>query len=179
MAKSISAYFTPRVIINLAIILGFLLFITWVLTFLGSEINRRTTVIGDQRQEINRRTTSLAKLAELREEARLAEPAYAELLALLPQKDDLVTLPRYLEEIAIAEELDFNFRFSGVESEPSGKGAGSSSFTINLVGEYQDIIDFIDQAETGRFVLAIDSTDIHIVKELFSATINGVVYYSG
>ena len=179
MAKPISDYLTPQVIVNLAVVVGFLIFIGWVLIFLGSEINDRAISISEQRAEIHVRTTSLADLASLREEAKRAQPAYTELSALLPKKDDLVSLPRYLEEIATGESLSFTFHFSGVEREFTSSQAGSSAFTINLVGGYQNIVDFVRKAETGRYVMGLDTVDIFVAKTTFGATINGVVYYSG
>jgi Tfp pilus assembly protein PilO len=135
MAKtSLGKYFTPKIIINLSIIVGFLIMVSWLLTSLAGEIEKKAESIQLQNLEISARIQAISDLAELRVEAERAKPIVDELNNALPKRDELVAFPRYLDSIARDNSLQLDFKFVGATQDPGLDQAGNSEFVINVLG---------------------------------------------
>lgn len=179
---NIGKYFTPKVILNLSIIFGFLIFVGWVMTFLSGEISSKAEQISNHRMEINSRITAVSRLAELREAAKEAQPAIAELSTLLPTEEELVGFPRYLQNVANREGVNLSFSFQDSGSDEIDEGEiGASEFSMDALGSYNDIISFMEAVEKGDFIVSLSSVNITGTKNVseFRANIRGVVYFRG
>lgn len=172
-------YFTPKVIINLSVLLGFLVFISLVLSFLGKEIQDKANRIRDQRAEIGLRINSISKLAELSAAAKEAEPALEELSSLLPKRDELVVFPRYIDTLATESSVDDRFSFKGDDIDPTETEAGHSSFTLSVTGSYSNVLTFLEKMEKGRFIIKVESFDVVLQRDEsgFKADIQGLVFF--
>ena len=170
-------YFTPKVIINLSILFGFLIFITMVLSFLGKEIKDKAQQIQDQRTEIESRINSISRLAELSATAKEAEPALNELNSLLPQRVELVAFPRYIGTLASGSNVGEYFNFVGTDVDPTDTEAGHSSFTLSITGSYANILIFLEKLEKGRFVIRITNLDVVSGSDSFKADIQGFIFF--
>ena len=172
-------YFTPKAIVNLSILLGFLVFITMVLSFLGKEIKDKADQIQDQRAEIESHISALSRLAELGAAAKEAEPAFNELNSLLPKRDELVAFPRYIDTLATASGVDERFDFRGDEMSPTETEAGHSAFSLSITGSYANILVFLEELEKGRFIIRVDNFDVVLQRDnsLFKADIQGLVFF--
>src|SRR3989344_5932634 len=133
-------YFTPKVIINLSVLFGFLIFMIMVLTFLGREIKDKAQQIQDQSAEIESRINSISRLAELTATAKAAGPALDQLSSLLPKRDELVTFSRYIGTLATESDVEERFNFSGEEVDPTESEAGHSGFSLSIIGSYAKIL---------------------------------------
>lgn len=172
-------YFSPKTIINLSVLLGFLVFVSMVLFFLGQEIQNKTQQILAQRAEIESRINSISKLAELNTAAKEAEPALAELNALLPKKDELVAFPRYIDTLARESGVDDRFDFRGEEIPSTETEAGYSGFSLSIKGSYGNILNFLEKLEVGRFIIRVEIFDVIIERDdnSFTADIQGSVFF--
>src|SRR3989344_2914052 len=162
-------YFTPKVIINLSVLFGFLIFITMVLSFLGIEIKDKAQQIQDQRAEIGLRINSLSRLAELTAASKEAGPALDQLNSLLPDRDGLVAFPRYINTLATENGVDARFTFGG-EVDPTESEAGNSGFSLSLTGSYAKIMTFLEKLEKGRFVIRVETFEVVLQRESASYT---------
>lgn len=172
-------YFTPKVIINLSVLFGFLVFITMTLSFLGKEIKNKAQQIQDQRAEIESRINSISRLAELSAAAKEAEPALNELSSLLPKRDELVAFPRHIDTLATESSVDDRFSFRGEEIDPTETEAGHSGFTLSITGSYSNILTFLEKLEKGRFIVRVESFDVVLQRDnaSFEADIQGLVFF--
>lgn len=175
----VGKYLTPKAILNLFILLGFLVFITMVLFTLGQEIKSKAQTIQEQRAEIESRISSISRLADLTAAAKEAEPALADLNALLPKRDDLVTFPRYIDTLASQNQVEDRFSFGGEVIAATETEAGRSSFTLSIIGSYANILGFLEQLERGRFIIKVEALDVIIQREgtSFEANIQGSVFF--
>jgi Tfp pilus assembly protein PilO len=179
MAKiDLSESLTPKAIVNLLVILGFLIFMTWVLTFLAGEVNDGAADVKQKRGQIDNRIAAVERLAELRGESKEAGPALDVLDNILPARDNLLSLPRYIEDLGLSNRVTATFDFTGNEVSPEGGRAGNSSFKIIANGSYFDVISFIKDLEAGDFFISLEVVDMTVQKDnTFGANINGVVYF--
>ena len=172
-------YFTPKIIINISIIVGFLILATWLIAVLSSELESKAQSIQEQRLEIASRIRAISELAELREAAEEAEPAIATLNNVLPKRDELVAFPRYLENLADKNKVTLGFNFIGEELEASNDKAGQSSFTIDILGGYANVLNFIEGLEEGTFLIDLNSFNIALERDGFDVELTGVIYFRG
>ncbi|MEX2053971.1 MAG: hypothetical protein WD883_00245 [Candidatus Colwellbacteria bacterium] len=172
-------YFSPRVILSLSILVGFLIFTILIITFLGRQIGDKADRIREQRAVIEGRISSISRLAELTASAKEAQPALLELQSLLPKRDELVGFPRYVDSLAGKHSLISRFEFRGEEKAPTEDQAGTSSFYLSIDGTYRNILSFIDEFEEGQFIVKIDSFDVVLQREStnFKAEMNGLIYF--
>lgn len=181
MAKiDLSKSLTPKAILNLLVILGFLIFVLWILLFLGGEIKQGALDVGQKRAQIDSRIAAISRLTELRQEAEEASSALKSLQNIVPIRDDLLSVPRYVERLASGSNVTASFDFTGAEQAPEGDRAGSSSFKIIAKGPYPDLLSFIGGLERGDFFITINSIEITIQGDgTFGANIDGLVYFRG
>lgn len=172
-------YFTPKIIINISIILGFLIMVAWLLSVLADEVQSKSQSVQEHRLEIASRIRAISELAELREDAREAQPAIELLNNTLPKRDELVTFPRYLDTIARENNVTLRFNFVGEETPPEENKAGQSPFTITIAGNYANVISFIEDLEGGEFLLRLDSFNITLERSGFDVELTGSVYFRG
>ena len=171
-------YFTPKAILNLLVILGFVVFMTTMLTFLGKEIKDQTDVITTNRAKINTRIVSLAQLAELREDATKIQVPLIALESLLPTRDELISFPTYVRNLATEHGVSSSFSFSGSETPATPESAGNTRFGLEIIGPYQNIIDFIEVFENGELLVKLGSIDISSQGDgAFRGNTGGVIFF--
>ena len=179
MTKSnFGKYLTPKTIINLSIILGFLVFIIPTLLSLGSEVQNRAEALRNQRASVTTRSESIARLAELKRSAEEASGALQVLSDLVPPRDELFSFPDYLSELGEKTRIETNFTFIGEQRAQDGGRVGSSSFRIDNVGSFNGILSFIQNLENGpKFIISLNSVDIVKTDSGFKSTAGGNVFF--
>lgn len=132
--------------------------------------------IKEQYSALVTRSNSLLSLATLRGEFAKANPYFSFLENVLPPRDQLLSFENELESIARKNNVEFNFNF-GEEKESSGKDPGRVSFRATVAGSYENILNFLKGIESSKYF--IDSSSIDLVKKgsIFSATVNGKVFF--
>ena len=172
-------YLTPKIIINISIILGFLLLVGWLLSTLSNELESKAQDVEEQKSEIASRIKSISDLAQLREDALEAQPAIGKLQNALPTRNQLVSVPRYLDTLARENSVTVRFNFVGEEVAPGENEAGHSSFTLNVIGNYGNILNFIEDLEKGSFLVKLDSFSITLERTNFDVDLRGIIYFGG
>jgi len=167
-------YLTPKAIINLSVVLGFLVFVIPTLLFLGNEVEQRAASIKAQRVRIDTHTRMITKLAELREASVEAESAMLKLRTIVPPRDRLFSFPRYMEKLGSDSDVLASVDFTGKETPATVDKAGSNAFIIAGSGS----LKFMENIEaSGEFFVSSESVDIVRLGEQFNSVINGLVFF--
>ena len=171
-------YLTPKAIINLSVVLGFLVFVIPTLLFLGNEVEQRAASIKAQRVRIDTHTRMITKLAELREASVEAESAMLKLRTIVPPRDRLFSFPRYMEKLGSDSDVLASVDFTGKETPATVDKAGSNAFIIAGSGSLNDTLEFMENIEaSGEFFVSSESVDIVRLGEQFNSVINGLVFF--
>ncbi len=172
-------YLTPKAIVNLSILFGFLIFIAIMLSSLSQEIEYKAETIRDQKAQIESRIRSISKLAELSDAAKEAGPALEEINSLLPSRDELVSFPRYISNMGTESNVTAAFNFRGEEVPSTETEAGYSGFYLIITGTFPNVVDFLENLEKGRFIVKVDSFDVILQRESsdFQADIIGSTFF--
>ncbi|MBU2101625.1 type 4a pilus biogenesis protein PilO [Patescibacteria group bacterium] len=171
-------YLTPKAIINLSLIVGFLTFAIFTLFSLGNEVEERSSLLRAQRATIDSRTNMISRLAELRKTSVEAQSAMEVLRGALPPKAELFSFSDYLKEVGAKNDVGVEFSFTGGETLSSPDNAGYNPFRIVNNGSLNNISSFIQNIEdSNKFLVRITSVDVSQVKDTFKSTIEGLVFF--
>ena len=171
-------YLTPKAIVNLSIIVGFLVFVIPTLLSLGGEVRQRATSIREQRMQIDRQTRMIAKLAEFREASSEVETAMADLQSIIPPREKLFSFPQNVERLATGAGATADVNFIGKESPATEDEAGSNTFTVTGKGNFDDTLELISALEKRReFFVSLDSINMTRLEGQFNTVINGLVFF--
>jgi len=171
-------YLTPKAIINLSIIVGFLIFVISILLFLGNEVGQRAASIRAQRLQIDAHTRMIAKLAEFREASAEAESATADLHTIIPPREKLFSFPKNIEQLGLSVDVAANADFVGKEKPATNDEAGSNMFTIKGTGSFDNTLRFVKTLEERKdFLVNLESFEVINLEEQFYSVINGLVFF--
>ncbi|MDD5710924.1 MAG: hypothetical protein PHV43_02390 [Candidatus Colwellbacteria bacterium] len=171
-------YLTPKTIINLSVILGFLLFVIPTLLFLGGEVAQRAASIRAQREQIDIHTRMISELTEFREASAEVKSAMIDLQTTIPPRERLFSFPQNVEQLGSDLGLAANVNFAGKEVPATGDTAGNNMFTITSKGSFDSTLSFIEAMEERReFLVSLESIDITKLEGQFNATIGGLVFF--
>lgn len=171
-------YLTPKAIVNLSVIVGFLIFMIPTLLSLGGEVRQRAAAIREQRVQIDRQTHMIAKLAEFREASSEVEAAMADLQLIIPPRERLFSFPQNVERLAAGVGATADVNFVGRESPATESEAGSNIFTVTSKGNFDDTLKLISALEKRReFFVSLDSINMTRLEGQFNTVINGLVFF--
>lgn len=140
------------------------------LVLVGIDTKNVAEEVVETRAELKMGIDQLDKLAQLREEAKLAQSRIESLENLLPDRDELFSLPTQVETLAASQGLSARFTF-GSERD------GSINYSITAQGLYREIATFLDSIEKGIPFMNVATTDIIIAGEEYRANIGGKVFF--
>lgn len=126
--------------------------------FVNGKLNEQTKAIVENRVMLSRATGASERLAVLKQDQPLAR-GYARLIGLfLPPQENLLDLPRDIEEVGRVHQVGALFTFSGSENTQGN----TLAFNITATGPGTNLIDFLKEIEVSypKYTLAIDSVDI-------------------
>lgn len=167
--------FNRRFLIQLGTILGIILVAALVLYWLSRDISSRAANIQAQRQQIATRTMSLESLAELKSQSEQARSYSSVLANILPLKDQLISFPRDIQDIAKRYGVDFGSSFTKEEASTE-VAPGSIGFIFTIGGNYDKVLNFLRDVEGGRYIVKWDSIDLSEKAGFYKGTISGRVY---
>lgn len=122
------------------------------------------------RAELKMGIDQLDKLAQLREESKLAQSRIGSLENLLPSRDELFSFPTRVETLAANQGLSARFTFGS-------EGDGSIDYSLDVQGLYGEIVNFLDSIEKNMPFMNVAGTDIIIAGEEYRASISGKVFF--
>ncbi|MDO8602145.1 MAG: hypothetical protein Q7R62_03445 [bacterium] len=130
-----------------------------IIIVLNFDINKRMDRIGERKSKAMLQAQSILILSELKKEAIQAKTDYILLQNALPTRDQLISLPRELEQIAKANNVELGFAF-GNETPSTESQPGSIRFTISLGGGLDDLLDFMKAFEAHPYFINFSSVDL-------------------
>lgn len=160
-----------RYITNITIAVGAVIGIVVLLIVIGADTEKIAGDVVSTRNELKTEIEQISRLAQLRDEAKLAEPKFAVLENILPKKDELFSFPAKIEELAKSQGLSSKFSF-GAESEKS------IQYSIIIQnGTYEEILRFVKTIEEDKPFMSIGSLDMVSGGSGYNATINGTLFF--
>lgn len=148
-----------RFIKQLIIALVGIVIIATIIIILNSDINKRMQRIELRQKESLLQTQAILILSELKKESEIAKTNYALIETALPTRDQLISLPRELEQLAKKTSVDLGFSF-GSETPSTDSQPGSIRFTMSLGGAMNDLLNFLKVFETNKYYINLSSVDI-------------------
>lgn len=172
--------FQKKVWLNIGIILGSVLIFGMLSFWFAGKIKESADKASLSKASISNYNRAVAIFAELKSKESEVELYSKYLKALLPSKDDLIELPRFLEESGRVHQVNVKFNFkAGAVAEPQGKQPGSVGFTLHVAGSYDRLRNFFKEIESGsiKFMIALDSMDVNLSGNEYRATAEGRAFF--
>lgn len=161
--------------INVGVTLGILIILLIALFLASRDVQTEASSIKAAKDDLKTRSQQLNDLARLREESKLAEPSLVKLETIIPERDDLFSVRRELEQLAAANSLAVNFSFGN--ENPKEDNLGNINFEMKLTGGDFNIRNFINEVESNRPFVKINVLDMVRQENNFSATIKGQILF--
>lgn len=169
--------FRLRFLLFSGLTLGIVVLIWSGIFFLQGAIKNNADYIKFTRAKLNAQVNQLNDLVRLRGEAKTAESDLPKLRGALPNRDNLLLLPRRLENLAKKYNLAISFDF-GVETRGSGSEPGHINFDLNLQGGASNIAAFMEELENGDYFAKLETFDIIRQGDSYSAHLKGEAFFS-
>lgn len=167
--------FKSRLTINIAVALGILVVLLTALLLVSRDVQTVSTSIKTAKSDLKTRVQQLNDLARLREEAKQAEPNLAKLEAVIPDRDELFSVRRELEQLAGKNNLAINFAFGN--ENPKENNLGNINFELKLQGGDFSIRSFVGEIESSYPFVRITALDMVRQDNDFSATVKGQILF--
>lgn len=165
-----------RLIINIAVALGILIVLLFALFLVSRDVQTEAMSIRATKSDLKTRVQQLNDLARLREETKTARPNLVKLEAAIPNKDELFSVRRELEQLAGRSNLTQNFSF-GSEGQKENS-LGSINFELKLQGDDSSIRSFVSEVESSYPFVRITTLDMVRRETDFSSTLKGQILFN-
>lgn len=154
--------FKKKILIDILFILLIFAFGFFLINYFGKLTSEQVEEILKYRQNIAFYTKSLSNLAQLKEIAPQAKLYQQKLNLLLPHKDGLIDLSRWINNVSRSSGVSASFSFVGGGADATDKEAGYENFSINITGPLSAIEKFLYTTErvSPNFILAIDNFSV-------------------
>lgn len=165
--------FKTRLSFQILLFLGILIIFGGALIFLGGDIKNTATKINSTKEDLDIKLMQLSDLARLREDVKLANARLPILQDVLPNKDELLSFPNRLNNIAGQNEVDINFEF-GNEQE------NNIDFNLIIEGDYGAISKFIEEIELTMPFINFSNLDLVQIgtSDTYRSTLKGIIFFS-
>jgi len=151
--------FKKRLIKQFIIACSGITLIAVIIIVLNFDINKRIERIETRKREVIIQSQAILILSDLKKEALRARSDQALLESALPTRDQLISFPRELEQLAKANSVDLGFAF-GSETPSTESQPGSIKFTMSLGGSIDGLLDFLKALETNKYFINLSSVDL-------------------
>ena len=165
-----------RLTFNIAIALGISVLLLAALFLVGRDIQTKASGIKTAKSDLKTRVQQLNDLARLREEAREAQPNLMKLEAAIPNRDELFSVRRELEQLAVRNNLATAFTFGG--ENPGENNLENINFELKLQGGDFNIRSFVNEVERNYPFVKIMSLDMIRQENDFSAVVKGQISFT-
>jgi hypothetical protein len=154
--------FKKLLLINIGIIVLIIALSFFLFKYFSNAINQKAEEIKNMRNSVFLFNQSLSNLAKLKEISPRVDLYKNKLDLLLPSKDVLIDLPRWIDDAAQASQVKVNFNFKSGGQNPDKDNPGFEVFIIDISGPLLNIEKFLFTIEKGspQFLLSIDSFNI-------------------
>jgi len=147
------------------------------LFFGGSSINKHSRQILEKREELLVKAAELNTFAVLKSQYDSRVKSDLDILYnFVPPKDQLINFSRDMQFLAGQSGVGLVFSFVG-ETAPSAESLGTVKFNLNLTGEFDKLLKFIQLLERFRYLIILDSVSFNNQDSKTQMTVNGQVYF--
>lgn len=168
--------FKSQFLINIGIAVGIVMVLLIALFLVGRDLQSQSMNIKTIKSDLKTRVEQLNDLAQLREDAKQAEPNLVKLEVAVPSRDELFSLRRGLEQLAARNNLAVNFSFG--QENPKENNFSSINFELKLQGGDFDIRNFISQVESSYPFIRITALDMVRQENDFSTIVKGKIMFN-
>jgi hypothetical protein len=172
--------FRRHILIYSGIISGSALFLMLGGWWVSQSIAAHSQQIALQRSLVNGRAKSLEVLARLKQNSRDVDSYSVSMDRLLPEREDLLNFPRWLELFGRSSQVGLNFSYQGGGiSEPSEVTAGFIGFNLEATGSMDKLVQFVEELETKsrQYLVAFDSYDLTRQSDQYRLIMTGKVFF--
>ncbi len=172
--------FKKSLIINISIIVGVCLVSFLLIFYFQKKINMISEEIYKYKSELALYTLSISNLAKLKEISPQADLYFEKLKNLLPPKDKLIDLSNFVSDNARASQVQLSFSFTGGGQAPQNDSPGFENFSINVSGEIENILKFLNLIEekSSKFLINIKGFNLNQTdKNSYRFSGEGQVFY--
>lgn len=147
--------------------------------FFQAKIADSAGQIVKTREILADKTQTLQTYSGLQIEYNKKAKKYLDILYnIVPARDQLIDLRQEFQSLASKENLNFGFTFSpGDESSLAPGELGTVGFSINLKGNLDELLGFMQLLEKFRYLVALDSIVLNRSGSSVQMIINGQVYF--
>jgi Tfp pilus assembly protein PilO len=173
-------HFRKKVWLGLGILVASIAVLGGMLFWLAGKVKKDSEKAALTRAAIESYSRAVAILAELKSRAAEVDALSRKLNALLPTKDDLIELPKFLEDQGRISGVGVTLSFSGGSAtEPQADRPGSIGFSLDARGETERLRSFFRELETNsaKFIVVLDSLDVNLSGGEYRATAQGRAFF--
>lgn len=172
--------FKKELMVGLGIIVTSLVGFFVIFGQLDERLATLSASVSAAQSNINHKAQLLSDLAELKRNSGSANEYKRKMEALLPERDQLYSYQRYLENLAVPRKLNFNFIFQGEPVVSTPTAPGSAAFNLDVSGSIDGILMFMRDAEIGttRNIMSIENFDLtRDSGEIYRLQLSGKTYF--
>jgi len=127
----------------------------------------------------SQKTTALASLAGLKKDMVQAEVYKRAMDKMLVTQDQLIDFPRWLDSLARARQVVFNFSFVGDSVKPQGNSPGYIGFNLDAEGRFDNLTAFMKDVELKApgFLVSLDSIGLNVSGSGYRISSGGKVFF--
>ncbi len=156
---------------------GILAVLAGGLVYFGNSIKNSSDSITSMRQDLAVRSQSLNSLAALRSEYRTRASRYLNTMyAYVPTEEQLINLRQEIMVLTQKSNLGLQYTFIS-ESPASASAFGAYNFRIDLTGDYNALLSFIDTLEHFRYLSSFQGYSISRTGDRAALSVKGTVYF--
>lgn len=154
--------FRKKLLIGISLIVGGFLAFGAIAYFVSGILSAEAQKISLDRDTIRNHSDLIEGLAKQKSSSPEVEKFSQAVDLILPPKDQLVNLSGWLDSLSRARNVSVNFSFSGETVPVSGTNAGYIRFSLNISGDYANVIDFLRDIElkSPKYTVSFDTLDL-------------------
>ena len=159
--------------------MGSFLIFSFGLYWFARDLRSEADAILTARNLTQGRSERLDTLDLLQEQAIEATGYQRQMDLLLPNQDQLLDFPAWIEGLASVRQVGVDFVFQGSETEPQGGAAGFADFSFVAQGGYDRLVSFLQDLEVAPRQFLLDFTAIKLSRagDSFTATVDGKLFF--
>lgn len=147
------------------------------LWYFGAKISSTSDSISSMRQELAVRSHSLNSLAALRSEYHSrAVRNLNTMYAYVPTEEQLINLRQEIMVLTQKSNLGLQYSFIS-ESPASATNFGTYNFRIDMTGDYDALIGFVNTLQNFRYLSSFQSYSVLRNADKSSMSVKGTVYF--
>ncbi len=146
------------------------------LTYVSFDISQRAERVKESRLALNSNSQTGEKLALLRLDLTAFEPYLVSLENALPDKEQLINLPRDLKTMAFQNSIGITSNFSGEEFK-SSSNFNWLGLTVSADGKFDNLINFLKVIDNSRYSVRFENIDLSSNNGGFKGSFVGKVFY--